>query len=224
VRFPGRRAAPEYEVVGVVADTRYESLRRAAEAMAYLPISQPLDRISGLTIAIRTAREPEGLIASVRDIVHTTVPEGFITDLATVDQQIAEALIQERMVSALATFFGALALVLARIGLYGALSYAGVQRSREIGIRVAIGAQRSAVVWLVLRETIVLLTIGTTLGVLLVLGAGRFVESQLFAVRPEDPIAIAAAVVVLLAVATAAGFGPARRASQVDPIVALRQE
>ena len=152
------------------------------------------------------------------------MPGGFVTTVATIGQQVNESLLKERLVSVLATFFGVLALVLACIGLYGILSYAVLQRSREIGIRIAIGAQRNAVIWLVLRETLVLLTIGTTLGVSLFLLAGRYVESQLFAVAPGDPLAIATAVVVLLGVATAAVYGPARRASRVDPIVALRLE
>jgi predicted permease len=223
VKF-GQRATVEYEVVGVVNDTRYESLRMAAETMVYLPIAQPLDRISGVTMVVRSAVNAQGVVASLRNDVRSTVPGGFVTTVATIGQQVNESLLKERLVSVLATSFGVLALVLACIGLYGILSYAVLQRSREIGIRIAIGAQRNAVIWLVLRETLVLLTIGTTLGVSLFLLAGRYVESQLFAVAPGDPLAIATAVVVLLGVATAAVYGPARRASRVDPIVALRLE
>ena len=192
--------------------------------MVYLPIAQPLDRIAGVTVVVRSAVDPQRVVASLRNEVRSTVPDGFVTTVATIGQQVNESLLQERLVSVLATFFGVLALVLACIGLYGVLSYGVLQRSREIGIRIAIGAQRNAVIWLVLRETLVLLTIGTTLGVSLFLLAGRYVESQLFAVAPGDPVAIATAIGVLLGVATAAVYGPARQASRVDPIVALRLE
>jgi ABC-type antimicrobial peptide transport system permease subunit len=124
----------------------------------------------------------------------------------------------------LASFFGGLALVLACIGLYGVLTYSVVRRTREIGIRLAIGAQRRSVIWLVLRETLLLIAVGVALGIPAVLTVSRYIESQLFGVSPGDPWAIACAVGVLLLVAAAAGYQPARRASRVDPMIALRYE
>ena len=124
----------------------------------------------------------------------------------------------------LASFFGALALALACIGLYGVMSYAVVRRTREIGIRIAMGAQRNSVVWLVLRETLVLIAIGLALGIPAFLSATRYIKSELFGLAPGDPVAISGAILMLLSVAAAAGYVPARRASRVDPMIALRYE
>jgi ABC-type antimicrobial peptide transport system permease subunit len=124
----------------------------------------------------------------------------------------------------LASFFGALALVLASIGLYGVMSYAVVRRTREIGVRIAVGAQRTAVIWLILRETLVLIGTGLAVGIPAVLSPTRYIESELFGLAPGDPVAISGAAVVLLGVAAVAGYLPARRASRVDPMIALRYE
>jgi ABC-type antimicrobial peptide transport system permease subunit len=124
----------------------------------------------------------------------------------------------------LATLFGALALVLACIGLYGLLSYGVVRRAREFGIRMAIGARRSTVVWLVLRETFVLVAAALVCGLLVVIGLGRYLQNVLFDVSPRDPLAIGAAIALLVAVAMLAAFLPARRASRINPMTALRQE
>jgi len=124
----------------------------------------------------------------------------------------------------LASFFGGLALALAAIGLYGVMSYAVVRRTREIGIRIAMGAQRNSVVWLVLRETLVLIAIGLALGIPAFLSATRYIKSELFGLAPGDPVAISGAILMLLSVAAAAGYVPARRASRVDPMIALRYE
>ena len=149
---------------------------------------------------------------------------GFVTSVATLGQQIDEALVQERLIAMLATFFGALALVLAGIGLYGVMSYAVIRRTREIGIRMAMGAQQRSVVWLVLRETLVLIAFGLALGIPIALLAGRYVESELFGPTSGDPLTFSAALAVLLSVALTAGYLPARRASRVDPMISLRCE
>ena len=224
VNFPGQDVEDEYEIVGVVRDTRYEHLRKAAERMAYLPIEQSVDRITGAIVAIRSAGDPASLVPALRDEVRLTIPEGFVTNVATLARQVDASLVQERLVSMLASFFGGLALVLACIGLYGVLTYSVVRRTREIGIRLAIGAQRRSVIWLVLRETLLLIAVGVALGIPAVLTVSRYIESQLFGVSPGDPWAIACAVGVLLLVAAAAGYQPARRASRVDPMIALRYE
>ena len=224
VNFPGQDVEDEYEIVGVVRDTRYEHLRKAPERMAYLPIEQSVDRIGGVILAIRGAVDPASLVPALRDEIRLTIPEGFVTNVATLAGQVDASLVQERLVSMLASFFGGLALVLACIGLYGVLAYSVVRRTREIGIRLAIGAQRRSVIWLVLRETLVLIAVGVALGIPAVLALSRYIESQLYGVSPGDPWAIAGAVGVLLAVAAAAGYLPARRASRVDPMIALRYE
>ncbi len=192
--------------------------------MVYLPIEQPLDRITGVMVAIRGSVDARSLVPAIRNDVRLAVPGGFVTNIAAIDQQVNESLVEERLVSMLASFFGALALVLACIGLYGVMSYAVVRRTREIGIRIAMGAQRSCVVWLVLRETLVLIAIGLALGIPTVLSATRYIKSELFGLAPGDPIAISGGILVLLGVAAVAGYVPGRRASRVDPMIALRYE
>jgi ABC-type antimicrobial peptide transport system permease subunit len=133
-------------------------------------------------------------------------------------------MLQERLVALLATVFGGLALVLACMGVYGVLSYAVLRRTREIGIRLAIGARRGSVVWLVVRETALLIVIALTIGIPVVLAVAQYVKAQLFEVTPADPLAISAAAGILVAVGALAAFLPARRASHVDPMTALRCE
>jgi MacB-like periplasmic core domain len=150
VTLPGQRITAEYEVVGIVKDTRYADLRKPAEPMVYLPLEQAIDPLSGVTVAIRARGDATGLPALVRRRAQETVPGGFLTDIATVQQQMDETLVEERMVSTLASLFGALALLLAAIGLYGVVSFSVIRRTREIGIRISIGAQQSSVLWLIL--------------------------------------------------------------------------
>ena len=152
------------------------------------------------------------------------VPGGFITNVATVQQQVDESLLEERLVSILASLFGGLALLLAGIGLYGIMSFSVIRRTREIGIRIAVGAQRSAVLWLVVRSMLGMIGAGVVLGVPMMLLTKRFIESELFGVDAGDPTALAGATLLLLGVACAAGAWPAWRASRVDPTISLRYE
>jgi predicted permease len=224
IDFPGQDIPDPYQVVGVVEDTRYDGLRKDPERMAYLPVSQSIDRLGGVIVGIRAAIDPSGLIGGVREAAARSVPAAFVSNIITINQQIDDSMLQERLVARLASVFGALAVILACIGIYGVLSYAVVRRTREIGIRLAIGARRRAVIWLVLRETVVLVAIGLMLGLPLVVWAGRYVRSQLFEVASDDPLAITAAMFVLACAAMAAAYLPARRASSVDPMTALRCE
>jgi ABC-type antimicrobial peptide transport system permease subunit len=153
-----------------------------------------------------------------------TVPGGFITNVVTAQQQVDESLLEERLVSILASLFGGLALLLAAIGLYGIMSFTVIRRTREIGIRIAVGAQRSEVLWLVLRRMLGLIGAGLALGIPVVLLTKRFIESELFGLDAGDPIALAGATLLLLVVACAAGAWPAWRASRVDPTISLRYE
>ncbi len=134
------------------------------------------------------------------------------------------SLVRERMLALLATFFAALALILACIGLYGVMAYRVVRRTREIGIRIAVGARQQSVVWMMVRETLLLVSIGAALGTLASLAANRYVAGQLFGVTPRDPMAIAVALSVLACVTMVAGYVPARQASRIDPVKALRAE
>ena len=142
----------------------------------------------------------------------------------SLEKQFADSLQQERLIVQLVSFFGLLALVLACIGLYGVMANTVMRRTNEIGIRMALGAERPRILWMVLRETLVLVSIGIAIGIPAAIGAARLIASQLFGLTAADPLTVSAAAVVLIAVAALAGYLPARRASRVDPIVALRYE
>jgi predicted permease len=214
----------EYEIVGVARDARYDTLRSGAEPMVYLPMAQALSRVREAIIAARTTNTIGTFVPVVQAEIRRTVPGGFAGNASTVEQQVASALIQERLLSVTASAFGILALTLACVGVYGLLSFSVTQRSREFGIRLAVGAQRREVVGLVLREIATLVGMAVVAGLIFVVLLGRLVESLLFEVRPTDPTAIAAAVVLLLLVTTIAAYLPARRASRTDVTHALRQQ
>jgi predicted permease len=224
VNFPGQPIKDDYEIVGVVRDARYEDLRTADERMAYLPIEQSFDLITNAIVAVRGPGDITRLVPSIRHTARETIPGGFVTRIATIEQQLKASLVRERLLSMLAPFFAGLALVLACIGLYGVMAYDVVRRGREIAIRIAIGARQQSVIWMVVRESLALVVLGAALGTTAALAAGRYVQSQLFGVAPGDPVAIAAAILLLMSVTTAAAYLPARRATRVDPLVALRCE
>jgi predicted permease len=224
VSFPGQRVADPCEIVGIVADARYQDLRTPDEPMVYVPLEQAIDPITNTVLFVRAGGDLLQLIPSIRASVTETVPGGFVAGIATMEQQVEMSLVRERMLAFLATFFALLALLLACIGLYGVMAYRVVRRTREIGIRLAIGARQQSVVWLMVRETLLLVAIGATLGTLASLSVNHFVAAQLFGVTPRDPAAIAVALSVLAGVTLIAGYVPARHASRIDPVKALRAE
>ncbi len=192
--------------------------------MAYLPLEQAIDPITGVAVSVRGPGDVTRLVPSIRSLVTETVPGGFVTGVTTVEQNVEMSLARERMLALLATFFAALALILACIGLYGVMAYRVVRCTREIGIRIAVGARQQSVVWMMVRETLLLVMIGAGLGTLASLAANRDIAGQLFGVSPRDPVAIAVALSVLAIVTLAAGYVPARHASRIDPVKALRAE
>ena len=222
VNFPKQRIEDEYEIVGVVADARYQSLRKPDERMVYVPLEQAIDPITHTVVVVQGPGDVTRLTPSIRTIVSETVPGGFVSGVATIEQQVEASLVRERMLALLATFFAALALILACIGLYGVMAYRVVRRTREIGIRIAIGARQESVIWMIARETLLLVGIGATLGTLASLAATTYIAGQLFGVTPRDPAAIGAALGVLAAVTLVAGYVPARQASRINPVSALR--
>ena len=213
----------EIEVVGVVRDSRFANLRDDIRISYYIPLAQsgPLDRF---TFYIRHRAADAAIAPAVRQAVGRVDPRLPIYDFRTMASQIAESMHIERLVSSLAALFGLLALGLAAVGLYGVMSHAVAQRRREIGIRMALGAERGSVLWQVLRQVLALAIAGVLLGLPAVLGAGRFIESLLFGLPPVDPATFTAAGAVLIGVAVLAGYLPARRATRIDPVVALRDE
>jgi predicted permease len=224
VLLPKPGESGEHDVIGIVADVHYESLRHEPSRMAYVPLGQAFDRIGRPAIVVRAAVDMTALITAIRTEIRELIPGGLVGDIVSVSHEVDGALLRERLVSLLATVFGALALILACIGLYGVLSYSVVRRTREIGIRVAIGARPAGVAWLVLRETVVVVACGVAFGVPVALWVAHFVERQLFDVTSRDPLAIAGAMLSLLIVGAIAALIPARRASRIDPIQALRSE
>jgi predicted permease len=218
----GPETSGQIEIVGVARDAKYTDLRQETPPTAYTPHQQ--ETPGQVNFAVRTSGDPDALAASIREAVREVDRNLPLFDLKTQTQQAAESLVQERLFATLSTFFGLLALVLASIGLYGVMSYSVARRTNEIGIRMALGAQRRDVISLVLRETLLLVSIGLLIGLGAALATTRLISSLLFGLTPNDPVTIALAALLLIAVATAAGYLPARRGSRVDPMVALRHE
>jgi macrolide transport system ATP-binding/permease protein len=214
--------AGQLEVVGVVRDAKYDSVRDEAPATMYVPYRQA--RIGTPTIAVRTAGDPLGSVGAIRETVRAIDPNIPMVDVSTQLEQIERRFEQEKAFAQAYTLFGALALVLAAVGLYGVMSYTVARRTNEIGIRLALGAQRAQVLGATMRESLVLVCIGVAIGIVIVLTASHFVASLLFGVPKNDPLSIALAIAVLGTVAAIAAYVPARRASRVDPMVALRNE
>jgi predicted permease len=213
-----------YEIVGVVKDSRHDSLRERSRRSIYLPIPQSADRINRVALAIRCAGDPLQFAAPVRQEVQAVRSTVLIQNVATMEKQVRQSLRKERLITALATAFGALAVGLACIGLYGILAYAVTRRTNEIGIRMALGATRSEMVWLILRQAIALAVSGMILGIPAIFALGRVARALLYEVGPFDPTALACAFLILLVFAAIAGFVPARRAGRMDPMSALRWE
>jgi predicted permease len=211
----------DVEIVGVVRDGKAGSLREEQRRFVYLPHAQR-EVLGSMTFYARTAGEPDALVGRVHALVRAVDPDLPVSDLKTMRAQVRESLFVERMVAALSAAFGVLATLLAALGLYGVMAFAVALRTREIGIRMALGAQRRDVLRMVLRDVAVLVALGVALGLPGGYGIGRVVETQLFGLNARDPLTFAAATAALLVVALLAGYIPARRAARVDPMVALR--
>ena len=218
------RTGQPIEIVGVVRDAKYASLREPAPPTAYMPFAQEDRRLAGMIFEVRTSGDPLALVAAVRKVAADVAPGVPLADVKTQAQQIEESLGEERAYARLFTFFGAIALLLACVGLYGTLTYALGRRTREIGIRMALGATRERVLAAVLLETIVMAFAGMIAGGAVAWAGVRYVRSLLFEVTALDARTLAVTVAVILGVALAAGYRPARRASRLDPLTALREE
>jgi predicted permease len=210
-------------VVGVVGDARH-SLRETAPRMVYQPLEQILEPPAGLTAAVRTTGDPMAVAGLVRGDVHTLSRDVAVTWVRTMEEQIAASLLSERLLATLSTAFGALALMLACVGLYGVISYDVTRQARDIGIRLALGATRSLVLGRVLRQAAMIVIAGLAMGLVGAWFTSRLVAGFLFGLSARDPYMLGVAALALTIAAMLAGYLPARRASRVDPAVTLRSE
>jgi macrolide transport system ATP-binding/permease protein len=217
--------AIDFEIIGVSKTTRHQSLKRDTPPVAFVPYSQnPRQSLGQMVYELRAAGDPMALATSARQIVQQAdarIPiSNIVTQARTIDQTIG----QERTFAMLCTCFAVLAVLIACVGLYGMMAYRVARRTNEIGIRMALGAERRRLVWMILREVLVMAVLGLAIGLPAAFATTRFVQSFLFQIKPNDPLAITLAACTLLAAALLAGYGPARRASRVDPWQALRDE
>lgn len=212
-----------YEIVGVVRDARYFDLRKPVEPMMYQPAWRETSAGAGV-LSVRTTSDPDRLIEAIRKTVQSIDAAAVVVDAKTMEDYMNRNLVQERFVATLGGFFGLAALLLAAIGLYGVMSQNVARRTREIGIRMALGAEARAILWLVMREAILVVVVGAIAGGVAAVLAFRYAETLLFGIKRLDPVTLMAAGVLLLSVTALAGFLPARRATRVEPVRALRQE
>jgi predicted permease len=213
----------DMEVIGVVKDFKYTSLRDEIPEQAFVPYLG--GRYLGeMTVYLRTTADPNQLMSGVRSKVRDMDSNLPIFAMRTTEVQINNSLSTDRMIASLSAVFGFLATLLAVIGLYGVMAYTVAQRTREVGIRIALGAARGNVIWLVMREVLLLVAIGVVAGITASLALTRVVQSQLFGLTPHDPLTLGLATAALAIVACAAGYVPALRASRLDPMAALRYE
>ena len=215
----GDWAAPGWAIVGVVSDAKYQDLRSPIEPTMYVPSSG-----GNTSFELRTRMNPTAITPMIRGVVSQMDSNLPIFDVHTQTQLIDQLLFQERMIARLSSFFGLLALVLACIGLYGLLSYEVARRTREIGIRMALGAQQKDVLRFVVGQGILLAVVGVAVGIGVAVAVTRYLESMLYNVHANDPVTMIGVAVLLTLVALAACYIPARRATRVDPMVALRYE
>ena len=212
----------QMEVVGVLKDAKYNSVRDPAPPTMYVPYHQA--RAGNAVIEVRTAADPTSVTSGVREAVRQVDAALPMMDVSTQLEQVERRFEQEKLFAQACTLFGGLAMLVASIGLFGLMSYTVSRRTNEIGIRMALGAQGADVMRQVLRESMILVAVGVAIGVATACGAGRFLSTMLFGLAPNDVITIAGATLIMVAVSGLAGFLPARRASKVDPMVALRYD
>jgi putative ABC transport system permease protein len=216
---------PDMQIIGVVRDAKHDTLRSEVPRTVYLPLLQAQEAGHlALQFYVRSWQAPESAEATIRSAMQNVDSKIVVDTMRTMDEQIADSLSTERIVALLATSFGVLAVILAAIGLYGVLAYSTVQRTREIGIRIALGAKPSAVARLILSEVSLLTGVSIALALPIALVLSRFLQSQLFGISSNDPWTLVAMTALVAAMALLAAWIPMRRAAGVDPMVALRYE
>ena len=214
----------DFVVIGVVADSKHGSVREKPQRRFYIPFFNPIGEANYANFLVRTSADPAFAASTIRAAVKQMAGNLPPVDIQTMNQRISQSLTSDRTITELSGVFGPLAMILVCIGLYGVMSYAVTGRTGEIGIRMALGAQRKSVLWLILRESLLLIVIGVGVGVPAIFGASHWIASLLFGVKPADVAALSLAAAILFAAGTLACYFPARRAMRVEPTVALRYE
>jgi predicted permease len=215
-----------FVIVGVAQDSKQHSAREKPSARFYVPYFNPIgdDWATRAAILVCTAGKPSSFSSAIREVVRQAAANLPRVTIQTMDQRLADSLVTDRMIAELSGAFGVLAVILVCIGLYGIMAYTTSGRTNEIGIRIALGAQRRGMLWLILRESLLLVLIGVAVGVPLVFAAGKWTSSLLFGLQPADGLTLASAIALMFVVGAFASYIPARRAMRVDPVVALRYE
>jgi len=224
VQIRGSKRADGYEIVGVVRNAKHLNLREEAPRFIYIPVAQRRDPLRRLTLAIRSSRNPASLAPAVENEVRKIGSDILVTEITTAERQIEASLLQERLLSRISGFFGFLALALSAVGIFGLLTHVVQQRTAEIGIRIALGAEAASVLKMILGRSLLLVATGVVLGAPAALSAVRPLGSLLYGVEPWDTATLGAGVLLVAATALVASYIPARRASHIDPISALRSE
>ena len=221
-----RTNSVDLEIVGLAKTARYNDLKHDPPPVLYMPYLQAGKSrpVQWMYFELRTVGDPMAIAATVRRVVQNTVPKVPLAEMSTQANRIDQTIVQERMFAGLCSCFGALALLIACVGLYGTMAYAVTRRTSEIGIRMALGAARRRIVWMVLREVFLLGSTGLIIGLFVAWQTTSYLKSLLFGLTPNDPLNLALAVAVLMAFALLAGYAPAWRASRIDPMAALRYE
>ena len=219
----GHAAKADIEIVGVVRGSKYSKVDEKTPRVVYMAYAQD-DNPSSLVVYARSTGDPKIVFATLRREVTALDPALPISNLRTMEDQLDESLSAQRVMASLSVFFGILATLLAAIGLYGVMAYTVTRRTREIGIRLALGAGRANLLTLVMREVAMLTLFGVALAIPAALALTRVVRSELYGIVPNDPVSILLAALVLTAVALLAGYIPANRATRIDPLRALRYE
>jgi ABC-type antimicrobial peptide transport system permease subunit len=211
------------EIVGVTEDSLYEGPREGVHRQVFLPFSQS-NYPAGVAFYVRTSIDSRTLFTALRRKVQDLDSGMPVYGMKTLERQLDETLSTERLIAVLSAAFGLLATVLAALGLYGVMAFMVARRTKEIGLRMALGAPQTQVIWMVMSETLMLVTAGLAIGVPTAFALSKYVSTQLYGVKATDFVSAAGALLVLALVAAGAGFLPARRASTIDPIQALRYE
>jgi predicted permease len=221
IRF-GAASNPQREIVGIARNAKYRNLREQPLPFIYLPLGQEYQ--AGMTMMVRTQGDPSSLVAPLRNEMRALNKEVPVFAVQTMTDRIGGQLGSDRMIAVLLSIFGGLALMLAAIGVYGVMAYSVAQRNREIGIRMALGAERTDILKLIVGQGLTLVIVGAGVGLLLSFALTRVLKNLLFGISATDPLTFGVIVALMMVVGLLACYLPARRATKVDPLVALRYE